>query len=176
MRIPVVAGVGRGRTLLSAFDAALNECGMPNCNVIRLGTAIPSGASVFEADRTCSSPHEDGDRLYAVMAEYRSERAGRAIAAGIGWYQWLGGRGVIAEHGAEGDSTIEVEAEVLELIYASLRDLCETRGVPFDGMRVAWRLASAEVGVEPAAVVVLAVYGAEPWERSVVAWPERRAG
>jgi hypothetical protein len=43
-------------------------------------------------------------------------------------------------------------------------------------MRVAWRLASAEVGVEPAAVVVLAVYGAVPWERSVVAWPERRAG
>jgi arginine decarboxylase len=163
MQIPVVVGVGRGRTQLSAFDAALSDCGVLNYNLIRLSSVIPPGTTVFESDRTCASPCEHGDRLYAVMAEQRSDTPGRAIAAGIGWFQWQGGRGVFVEHEAEGVSTVEVEAVVLDRIYASLRDLCETRRIAFDGLAVGWRMASAEVGEEPAAVVVLAVYRAERW-------------
>ncbi|MEA2531535.1 MAG: arginine decarboxylase [Thermomicrobiales bacterium] len=163
MQIPVVAGKGRGRTALSAFDAALSDCGVLNYNLIRLSSVIPPGTTVFELDRACAPQHEHGDRLFVVMAEQRSTKPGRAIAAGIGWYQWQGGRGVFVEHEAEGASTVEVEAEVLDQIYASLGDLCETRRVDFDGLRVGWRLTSAEVGEEPAAVVVLAVYGAERW-------------
>jgi len=163
MQIPVVAGRGRGRTALSAFDAALSDCGVLNYNLIRLSSVIPPGTTVFELDRACSSPHEHGDRLYVVMAEQRSVVPERAIAAGIGWYQWQGGLGVFVEHEVEGASTVEAEAEVLDSIYASLRDLCDTRRVDFDGLRVGWRLASADVGEEPTAVVVLAVYGSERW-------------
>jgi arginine decarboxylase len=163
MQIPVVVGRGKGRTALSAFDAALNDGGVLNYNLIRLSSVIPPGTVVFESDRACSPPQEHGDRLYVVMAEERSMVPGGAIAAGIGWYQWQCGKGVFVEHEAEGSSTVEAEATVLDLIYASLRDLCETRRVAFDALEVGWRLASAEVGEEPAAVVVLAVYGAERW-------------
>jgi arginine decarboxylase len=162
MQIPVVAGVGRGRTALSAFDAALCDCGVLNYNLIRLSSVIPPGTTVFELERACAPPQEHGDRLYVVMAEQRSAEPRRAIAAGIGWFQWQGGRGVFVEHEAAGASTVEVEATVLDQIYASLRDLCETRRIDFDGLRVGWRLASTEVGEAPAAVV-LAVYRAERW-------------
>jgi arginine decarboxylase len=163
MHIPVVVGRGRGRTALSAFDAALSDCGVLNYNLIRLSSVIPPETTVFESDRACSPPHEHGDRLYVVMAEQRADTPGRAIAAGIGWYQWQCGKGVFVEHETEGTSTVEAEAAVLDQIYASLRDLCERRRVGFDPLAVGWRLASAEVGEEPAAVVTLAVYGAERW-------------
>jgi arginine decarboxylase len=163
MQIPVVAGVGRGRTPVSAFDAALDDCGVASFNVIRVGPVVPPGSTVFESDRVCSPAHEEGDRLYAVVAERRSETPGRAIAAGIGWFQWRGGRGVFAGYDAEGDSAVEVEAQVLDQIQASLRDLSERRGVPFEGKEAGYRVATAEVGEEPAAVAVLAIYLSERW-------------
>jgi arginine decarboxylase len=166
MEIPIVAGVGRGRTALSAFDAALGQSGVLNYNLIRLSSVIPTRSTVVERDRFCSDPESHGDRLYVVMAEQRSTKPGAAIAAGIGWFQWANGRGVFVEHEAEGDdgeSTVDVEAIVLDHIYASLRDLCTTRGVSFDGLAVGWRLASTVVVDDPAAVVVLAVYAGERW-------------
>ncbi len=163
MQIPVIAGVGRGRTSLSARDAALDACGVANFNVIRVGPVIPPGSTVFESDRVNLPDHEVGDRLYAVVAERRSATPGRAIAAGIGWIQWQDGRGVFARHEAEGDSTVEAEAAVLYQIQASLRDLSERRGVSFQGKEAGCRVATAEVGEEPAVVAVLAIYQLERW-------------
>lgn len=166
MDIPIVAGIGRGKTALSAFDAALGQSGVLNYNLIRLSSVIPPCCTVVERDRFCSDPRAHGDRLYVVMAEQRSTRPGVAIAAGIGWYQWEDGRGVFVEHeleGGEGESTVEVEAMVLDRIYASLRDLCDTRDVAFDGLSVGWRVASTKVMDDPAAVAVLAVYAGERW-------------
>lgn len=166
MEIPIVAGVGQGKTALSAFDAALGHSGVLNYNLIRLSSVIPPCSTVVERDRVSSDPRTHGDRLYVVMAEQRSTRPGAAIAAGIGWFQWGNGRGVFVEHeveGGEGESTVEVEAIVLDRIYASLRDLCDTRGVSFDGLAVGWRMASTVVIDDPAAVVVLAVYAGQRW-------------
>lgn len=163
MQIPVVAGVGRGRTLVSASDAALDDCGVASFNVIRVGPVIPPGSTVFESDRVCLPVHEEGDRLYSVVAERRSAMPGRAIAAGIGWFQWRGGRGVFAAYDAEGDSAVAVEAEVMDLIQTSLRDLSERRGVPFQGKEAGCRVATAAVGEEPASVVVLAIYESDRW-------------
>jgi arginine decarboxylase len=163
MQIPVVAGAGRGRTPVSAFDAALDDCGVASFNVIRVGPVIPPGSTVFESDRVHLPAHEEGDRLYAMVAERCSAVPGRAIAAGIGWFQWRGGRGVFVGYDAEGDSAVEVEAEVLDRIQASLRDLSERRGVRFEGKEAGCRVATAAVGEEPAAVVVLAIYQTDRW-------------
>jgi pyruvoyl-dependent arginine decarboxylase len=163
MQIPVVAGVGRGRTPVSALDAALDDCGVASFNVIRVGPVIPPGSMVFESDRVCLPACEEGDRLYSVVAERLSAIPGRAIAAGIGWYQWRGGRGVFAAYDAEGDSTVEVEAEVMDRIHASLRDLSERRGVSFHGKEAGCRIATTEVGEVPAAVAILAIYESDRW-------------
>jgi pyruvoyl-dependent arginine decarboxylase (PvlArgDC) len=163
MHIPVVAGVGRGRTLVSAADAAFDDCGVASFNLIGVGSVIPPGSTVFESDRVCRPAHEEGDRLYAAVAERRSTVPGRAIAAGIGWFQWRGGRGVFAAYDAEGDSTVEVEAEVLDGIQASLRDLSERRGVPFQGKEAGCRVATTEVGEKPAVVAVLAIFESDRW-------------
>jgi arginine decarboxylase len=163
MLIPVVAGVGRGRTPLSAFDDALRDCGVLDYNLIRLSSVIPPGATIVERDRACAPVAEHGDRLYVVMAERRSAVVGRGIAAGIGWFQWGDGRGVFVEHEAEMDSSVEAEAAVLDLVHASLGDLCRARGGRFVGRAVEVRLVSTEVGLEPAAVLALAVYGGQRW-------------
>jgi arginine decarboxylase len=166
MEISIVAGIGRGKTALSAFDAALGHCGVLNYNLIRLSSVIPPNATVVEIDRASTIPEEHGDRLYVVMAEQRATTPGKAIAAGVGWIQWDAGRGVFVEHEAEGDegeTTIEVEAVVLDRIYSSLRDLCATRRVVFEGLEVGWRLSSAVVADDPTAVVVIAIYGGQGW-------------
>jgi arginine decarboxylase len=153
-----MAGVGRGRTRVSARDAALKQCGVLDCDLVRRGPVIPPGATVLEADETGAPARGFGDRVDVVMAERPSAVVGRAIAAGIGWYQWDDGRGVFVAQSTQADSVVRAEAALLDLIYTSLRDLAETRRVAFDAMRVGCRLASTEVGAEPAAVVVVAAY------------------
>jgi pyruvoyl-dependent arginine decarboxylase (PvlArgDC) len=44
MQIPLVAGVGVGSTLLSAFDDALRACGVLNYNPIPLSSVSPRPA------------------------------------------------------------------------------------------------------------------------------------
>ena len=41
MNIYVSSGIGYGQTKLAAFDAALNEAGIANFNLIKLSSVIP---------------------------------------------------------------------------------------------------------------------------------------
>ena len=93
----------------------------------------------------------------------RSDQAGKAIGAGIGWYQWGDGRGVFVEHEAVGSAREAVAAELDDRMCRSLRDLCLARAVPFDERRLRSAVALAEVEDEPTTVLVLAVYQAEGW-------------
>src|SRR6476620_11161811 len=102
MQIPLIAGVGVGSTLLSAFDDALRACGVLNYNLIPLSSVIPPASTVVPLARYFANPDEHGHRLYVVKAEMRSEEVGTQIGAGIGWYQWGDDRGVFVEHEAMG--------------------------------------------------------------------------
>jgi arginine decarboxylase len=100
VRIPIVAGTGRGSTLLSAFDDALAECGVLNYNLIPLSSVIPPETEVVPLERFTSPPDEHGHRLYVVKAEMRSDQSGEVVGAAVGWYLWGDDRGVFVEHEA----------------------------------------------------------------------------
>jgi arginine decarboxylase len=161
LKIAVVAGVGKGATLLSSFDDALRHCGVYNYNLIPLSSVIPPGSQIVDAFQ--APDDEFGHCLYVVKAEARSDEPGRAIAAGIGWYQWADSRGVFVEHELIGDTRDEAADGVCSLINSSLRDLCFGRGVPFDPEQVRCRLSVAETEGDPTTALVLGVYRSHGW-------------
>ena len=165
MEIQIIAGVGRARTLLSSFDAALKECGVLNFNLIPLSSVVPPRSSLLELDCVVPATDEDrhGDRLYVVKADARSDEPGHAVGAAIGWYQWGDDRGVFVEHEVVGYSRNGVEAELRCRVQESLADLCAFRDVPFTPRRIGMRMISADVDGAPTTALVLAVYRAESW-------------
>ena len=165
LRIAVVAGVGEGRTTLSAFDAALFQCGVHNYNLLALSSVIPPAAQVCPRGRYIPPGDEHGHRLYVVKAEMRSAQPGAVIAAGLGWLQWGDGRGVFVEHELLGrdQSPAEAEAALAAEIAASLHDLAQTRGVSHVAAQSRTHIVSKVVAQRPACALVLAVYQGEGW-------------
>lgn len=163
MEIPVVSGVGRGSTLLSAFDDALYGCGICNYNLVPLSSVIPPSTEVVPIDRYLSPPDEHGHRLYVVKAEMRSDHAGKVLAAGIGWYQWNDGRGVFVEHETIGSTREAVAVELDHRICHSLQDLCHARDVRFRPEQVRSKVVFADVADQPTSALVLAVFQSEGW-------------
>lgn len=163
MQIPIVAGVGYGSTLLSAFDDALCAVGVHNYNLIPLTSVIPPGAAVTLLDRHAAPEDAHGHRLYVVKAEVRADEVGRIAGAGLGWYQWGDSRGVFVEHEAIGATRATVAQELGDRICHSLRDLCAARDVPFRRQEVRSRIALVDVGDRPTCALVLAIYHAEGW-------------
>lgn len=170
MQIPVVSGIGRGSTLLSAFDDALRTTGVHNYNLIPLSSVIPPGVEVAPQERYCGRRDargapidEHGHRLYVVKADIRSETSGEVVGAGIGWYQWDDNRGVFVEHESTGSAREEVQRELEARICHSLHDLLQGRDMPFDAHRVRSRLSLGVVEDRPTCALTLAVFRSEGW-------------
>lgn len=164
MVIKVVSGKGVGGNLLSAFDSALQDCGVSNYNLIRLSSIIPPNSTIEVVDRY-ETPGEDfGKKLYVVQAEKRSDHAGKFLGAGIGWYPLEEGKGLFVEHETENDTEETVRTEIEHRIRTSLKDLCEFRGYEFDESNMNFELSIVEVKNKPSCALVLAIYKAEGWD------------
>lgn len=163
MDIKVVSGIGKGKTTLSAFDAALKEAGVYNYNLITLSSIIPPGSKVTRIDKFETPPEEYGYRLYVIKAEVRSEEAGKYISAGLGWYQLKDNKGVFVEHEIKGETKVAVKSEIETRIRNSLKDLCRFRGIKFEESRIKSTVAITQIKNSPTSVLVLAVYESEGW-------------
>ena len=164
MEIEVVCGVGTGKTVLSAFDSALKDAGVFNYNLITLSSIIPPGSKVSKVRQYETPPEEYGHKLYLVKAEYRSEEAGKYIAAGVGWYQLEDGRGIFVEHEIKGETRVAVESDIKLRIKNSLKDLAKFRNIKFDEAKVHSATAITQIKNSPTCVLVLAVFQSESWE------------
>lgn len=164
MNIKVVSGTGTGKTLLSAFDAALKTVGVYNYNLICLSSIVPPHSQIEKINGYNTPDEEYGYKLYIIKSEKRSEVEGRALAAGLGWYQLEDNRGVFVEHSAEGNNEEEVKIKVERDIKNSLSDLCEFRGFPFDINKVNFSIASIVVKETPSCALTIAVYKPEGWD------------
>lgn len=165
MKISVVRGSGIGKTQLSAFDAALKDAGVYNYNLITLSSIIPPGTTVVKIPRYKTPHQEYGHKLYVVKAERRSNEVGKYIAAGIGWFQTEGGKGVFVEHEIIGETDVAVESEIKLRIENSLRDLCEFRGFRYDEKHTRSSIQMTRITKNPTCVLILAVYQSEGWEK-----------
>lgn len=164
MNIYVVPAIGKGRTLLSAFDNALQKAGVYNYNLITLSSIIPPGSRIITTKRYVSPIEEFGYKLYVIKAEMRSDKRGEYISAGMGWYQLDDGRGFFVEHELKAKTKKESEEEIKERIVKSLQDLCEFRQVPFQKAHLHSSIAMAQVKDTPTCALVLAVYQSQRWQ------------
>ncbi len=121
MKIDIVWGKSEGKTLLSAFDKALNKAGIHNYNLIPLSSVIPKNSIVEEVGKAYLSK-EIGDILYVVIASFSSKKPNVVISAGLGWVQTEQG-GLFIESKGE-FSQEECEAE----ISIGLSEMLEARG------------------------------------------------
>ncbi len=163
MNIHVSAGIGSGPTTLAAFDAALNQNGIANYNLIRLSSVIPPATDLTIHKEgpipAAVMPGNWGDRLYVVMAEQREERPNVEAWAGIGWVQEEGSKkGLFVEH--EGSS----EEKVRRDIEQSLRALMATRNVDFGEIHM--NVIGKTCLHTPICAMVVAVYQASDWENA----------
>lgn len=158
MNIHVASGTGSGPTKLSAFDAALNDAGVANYNLLLLSSVIPpqSEINVHEGAIKVALPGNWGDRLYVVMAEQRSALPGEQAWAGIGWVQDSEtGKGLFVEH--EGFSEYEVRTDITQ----SLRALMKTRGINFG--KINMKVTGVVCKDEPVCAMVVAAYQSTNW-------------
>lgn len=162
MEIKVTSATGTGKTLLSAYDAALINVGINN-NLIILSSVIPKDASVVKVDSVKEARGEVGDRLYIVEAEIRSKEEGNAIAAALGWYMLSDGTGTLVEHKVEASSEEEAESKIKSKVKDSVQDICQFRNEEFDESKMGISVAVSSVGDIPACALVVAVFKSEPW-------------
>jgi pyruvoyl-dependent arginine decarboxylase len=154
LAISVRTGTGAGRTLLSAFDAALHSAGVADFNLVTLSSVIPAGARIRHVEAPLTGGH--GDLLFCVRAEAFADQPGDTAWAGLGWCAEPNGEGLFVEH--HGSS----EEAVMELIEVSLEDMKRVRGREFGPVQMA--LASATCVDEPVCSLVLAAYRVSTWE------------
>src|SRR3712207_1519031 len=163
--ISIRTGSGAGRTLLSAFDHALQQAGVADFNLVTLSSVIPPGSRIRNVSGTLPGGH--GDLLFCVRAEAFAEHPGEIAWAGLGWCVDDTGGGLFVEH--SGGS----ERSVGEQIELSLADMNANRGGGYGPPQIA--LASAHSTGFPVCAVVVATYRVSTWhEDAAEARPEER--
>ncbi len=157
MIIDIAKGTGTASTTLAAFDAALYDTGIANFNLVRLSSVIPPSTELrIHDDKVPTVAGEWGDKLYVVMADYRSSTPEEEAWAGIGWVvDASSGKGLFVEH--EGAS----ESYVRESINQSLQELMTTRGVDFG--EISMVVQGVKCHSTPVCAMVVAVYQSDPW-------------
>jgi arginine decarboxylase len=155
--IAVTSAVGRGVTTLSAFDAALDNAGIGNFNLVQLSSVIPAGSSIDDLDGAAAAVHgEWGDRLYVVMAKAEVEERGDEGWAGIGWVQQQdSGKGLFVEHSSPTKYDLQSE------LRNSLGSMCERRHEGFELPR--YHLRGTICDGQPVCAVVVAIFEPQAW-------------
>ena len=99
----VTAGVGMDTEQANAFDLALRDAGIGECNLVEVSSILPANAVETERSNVTLTP---GSITFCVLSR-ADGKSGEAIGAGIG-YGWLGEKtgsgeeqsefGIICEH------------------------------------------------------------------------------
>lgn len=152
--ITIRTAVGTGRTLLSAFDAALMDAGAGNFNLVVLSSVIPPNSTVTVGGEPVVGGH--GDRLYCVESVAYADHPGEFVSAGLGWVVHPTIGGLFVEHKGGSEESVE------EQIRLSLADMAASRGVDFGEVRTA--IASAHCIDRPVCALAIASYAVAGWQ------------
>ncbi len=167
MHIHVGSGTGVGLTKMAAFDAALNDIGIANYNMLRLSSVIPPQAEikVYPGRIPISLPGTWGDRMYVVMAEMRLDKHNAEAWAGIGWVQdKRTGQGLFTEH--EGPSEAFVRREIsqtLEALMVTRKDHGDFEWSPIE-MKVVGKVCTDN----PVCAMVAAIFQISDWSNQPI--------
>jgi len=146
----------KGATKLAAFHAALIDAGIPNYNLIRLSSVLPTKSKVV-FEKVKRTEKENGHRLYVVIADSYATKKGKHAVAGLGWVQREDGFGFFVEH------TGKDEQEVRDYIRNDLIDMVRRESDPNRFGAINYKTHSVRCTGEPVCAVVAAVYESQGW-------------
>jgi arginine decarboxylase len=126
----VTSGVGMDTEHANAFDLALRDAGISECNLVGVSSILPANAEVTERRNVTITP---GSITFCVLSR-ADGKSGEVIGAGVG-YGWLGAKteggeaqksefGIICEH--HGHHSREYLAEKVQeklQTMATIRDM-----------------------------------------------------
>ena len=160
LTIHLATGIGDGPTRLAAFDAALQQAGAADLNLIPLSSIVPPAATIVRSPLPRDKVRF-GDRLYCVLATHSTSEPQELASAAIGWtVDPSDGRGLFAE--AHGNDEAEVEANV----RATLADMQVRRAGHAWGPIEVLQATSPRCSGRPVAAVAIAAYAVATWEPS----------
>ncbi len=148
----VTSGVGMDFEQAIAFDLALRDAGISECNLVEVSSILPAKAEEIERSAVMLTP---GEITFCVMSR-ADGNSGEVIGAGIG-YGRIGrenenGFGIICEHHGHYSREFLV-AKISEKLYK----MAETRihDMKIEGKKLEVKSVEVEVGKFGSAVVAL---------------------
>jgi arginine decarboxylase len=128
-RFFVTSGIAHdGASELNAFDLALKDAGITQCNLVEVSSILPPGCE--EVEPMCIPT---GAVTYCVMARMAGTK-GERIGAGLAWAWGTNAEGerhgIVAEH--HGNSP---DAELERMLLIKLRRMAEVRGMELEEPR-----------------------------------------
>ncbi len=156
MEIYITDGIGSGPTQLAAFDAALQNAGIGDFNLIELSSIIPRDSSI-QIKKYSPNSNDVGHKLYIVLAKQDSCIQGDTAWAGLSWAQTSkSGEGVFAEFGSHS------KEELSDYLQKSITSMKERR--PGNFTHEDCHYVNIECENSPVCAVVAAVFYLEGWE------------
>jgi arginine decarboxylase len=129
---------------MNAFDLALKNAGIANCNLVKVSSIIPPNC-----EETSPKEIPIGSITYAVIS--KAEGEGGRIAAGIAWGFAKDKRfGVVAEAYGSMD-----EAAVKRMLDERIREMANTRGIDLCGVK--YRIETIDVPKDSYGCAVVAL-------------------
>ena len=118
---------------LNAFDLALKEAGIAQCNLVYVSSIIPPGCEEVEL-----RPIPVGAITYVVMSRMDG-KGEEKIGAGVAWsFGRKKGYGIVAEaHGCFG------EKEIRKVLESRIHEMAKTRSIEVD--RINYRIETLNV-------------------------------
>lgn len=165
MNIYITKGEGHGHTKMAAFDSSLKQAGVYNYNLIRLSSIIPPKSKVIPGKVRPTLKDEYGNKLFAVYADARTDKAGEWVGAVIAWIQFPDGRGVFTEHENRGKDQKKLEKWLIDEASKTIEDLCDLRSFQYSPrkLKMVTAFAQAKKGLAADALVV-ASYQSMGWK------------
>jgi len=123
-------GVGKDKTSLQSFEAALRNAGIAHLNLVKVSSIFPPGCKIVSKNRGLANL-QAGQLAYVVLAESRTNEPSRLVCAGAGLAVPASGEhyGYISEHHGYG-LTERKCADLVEDMAATM--LATTLGIEFD--------------------------------------------
>ena len=155
LNIHLYPGTGEGPTLHAAFDAALIDAGVANCQRLRESSLIPPNCKIVRA-KGHTAPHANRHRLAIVMSQMQQSRPGQHAHAGIGWVQRADdGSGLFIDLHDEVRDRLEHD---LHAAFGAIACLREAAYGPVQTL-----LASRRCDRLPVCAIVVAAYDRKSW-------------
>ncbi len=110
---------------LNAFDMALADAGISQCNLVEVSSILPKGCEEIE-----QTPIEPGTITFAVISRANGKNR-ETISAGIAWALQKRGYGIVAE-----DHNHRAESELKSNLEKRIEEMAKSRGIKLENVKI----------------------------------------